>query len=108
MKSATELREAWNVNEDRRARWASIVDSPEWRAATELVSAEFVQSSRAVMRHDADPVLARKLMRLDGAMAVIEALQEAAQQQKPLEAPLTEYDDDYIRELQKKKLSQQQ
>jgi hypothetical protein len=108
MKSATELREAWNANEDRRTLWAAIVASAEWRAATELIAAEFIQSSRAVMRHDADPVLARKLMRLDGAMAVIEALQEAAEQHKPLEAPMTEYDDDYMRQLQKQKLAQQQ
>ena len=108
MKSASQLRESWNLNDEERSAWAKVIATPTWKMATELVAAEFTQSSRSVMRHDVDQILARKLMRLDGALAAIEALQQCAEQQKPMEPPLTEYDDAYILKLQKEKLSQHQ
>lgn len=108
MKSAAELRDAWNKNEVRRSNWESALETPEWEAVSALVVAEAIRSARSVSRSEADPALARNLMRLDGVLWAIEALQAAKDQPGPPPTVMEEYDDAYMKKLMEQKLRDQQ
>jgi hypothetical protein len=108
MRTARDLRESWERNEDLKDAWRKVTESPEWNAVSSLVLAEAQQAALTTLRGDADPILARNLMRLDGAVSAIETLQSIWRKPEPLPTLPEDYDDDYIKKLQERKLAEQQ
>lgn len=106
MKTAEELRASWNRNDDLREAWKKIVESPEWHVATTLLAAEAVKESRFCNKTDADPILARQLKKLDGALEAIEALQLLWKLPAAPEPEPEPFDEAYVTKLKAQKEAQ--
>ncbi len=107
MKTAQQLRDSWDRNADLREGLRRLVESPEWAAASALVVAEATRDARVWKRDDADPVLARNLSHLSGVIGGIFAIQNLTKDPSEPVNPLQEYDDEYVKKIQERKLTEQ-
>ena len=107
MKSAEEHRAAWKANTELRVAWHRILQSPEWEAVSTMVQAEATAAAAKAAAvgasQAADPVLARALMQMQGALTALRSLQNACIDAAPPPPEVEEFDDDYMRKLQAQK-----
>lgn len=107
MRSAEQLRAAWNLDTDLKVAWSRVLDSKEWDAVSTMIHREFTaaaaKAARSGTNHAPDGAIVRHLMRMEGAIAALQALQEACAPVVMPEQEPEEYDDAYIRKLMEAK-----
>lgn len=77
MKTVQELRAEWKGSA-AQAQWATVLQSAAWRVVSELMRAEMMQSGTPASVNEPDDVLARRLTRQNGGLAMLTKLQEAS------------------------------
>lgn len=89
MTKGERLRNRLNESRSMRSAVGDLVASDTWRFVSELVREEAIERARSFRSNvDLDPVLARNLSAMDGALSVLNAIEAAALE--PPAAPLPE------------------
>lgn len=76
MKSYDQLRREFDHG-SLRAEWAGILMTPAWQHVSEMLRVFFVEQSDAAINEN-DAIVARRLIKQNGGLAMLEALKNAA------------------------------
>lgn len=105
---SSHLQSALDEHKGLREWLKNLVETREWKTISRLLEEEAVKNSRAFQRIDADPILARNLTRLDGALWTLEMMESCWLIQEGPPADEEEFSESYVQRIMEKKQASQQ
>ena len=100
MTPAEELRNQWDSDAGLRQELRDYQKTRSWRVLSQMLKEEALEASQSYnSRIDADPILARNLVSMAGALGILEAMRLATETKPESKPELEEYNDEYVKKI---------